>query len=156
MNWDAIGAIGEIVGALAVFVTLVYLAIQVNHAKEQVRRSVQQVRHSTFRELFLTAAQSPQITSVLGKAESVWSELETEEQLFEAAKFSLEDQLVWRHYHRALWSHIREVIENRNELTPSQSKELDRAVIILFGQSPSRLYFKSMESINSPTVIFVK
>ena len=29
MNWDAIGAIGEILGALAVVLTLGYLAIQV-------------------------------------------------------------------------------------------------------------------------------
>jgi len=31
MNWDAIGAIGEIIGALAVVVTLIYLAIQTRH-----------------------------------------------------------------------------------------------------------------------------
>ena len=29
MNWDAVGAVGEIVGALAVFITLVYLARQI-------------------------------------------------------------------------------------------------------------------------------
>jgi hypothetical protein len=29
MNWDAIGAIGEIVGAIAVLATLIYLAIQI-------------------------------------------------------------------------------------------------------------------------------
>ena len=34
MNWEAIGAIGEIVGAVAVVLTLAYLAIQVRHAKE--------------------------------------------------------------------------------------------------------------------------
>lgn len=28
MNWDAIGAIGEIVGAIAVVATLIYFAIQ--------------------------------------------------------------------------------------------------------------------------------
>ncbi|MBT4162715.1 MAG: hypothetical protein HOC70_03800 [Gammaproteobacteria bacterium] len=28
MNWDALGAIGEIVGAIAVFLTLMYLAVQ--------------------------------------------------------------------------------------------------------------------------------
>ena len=33
MNWEAIGAIGEILGATVVFITLVYLAIQVKHAK---------------------------------------------------------------------------------------------------------------------------
>jgi hypothetical protein len=29
MNWDAIGAIGETVGALAVILTLAYLAVQI-------------------------------------------------------------------------------------------------------------------------------
>ena len=37
MNWEAIGAIGEIVGALAVVLTLGYLANQVRHAKEAPR-----------------------------------------------------------------------------------------------------------------------
>ena len=36
MNWEAISAIGEIVGALAVVITLVYLAIQI---REQNRES---------------------------------------------------------------------------------------------------------------------
>jgi hypothetical protein len=31
MNWDAIGAIGELVGALAVLLTLIYLARQIKH-----------------------------------------------------------------------------------------------------------------------------
>ncbi len=31
MNWDAIGAIGEIIGALAVVITLIYLSIQTRH-----------------------------------------------------------------------------------------------------------------------------
>ncbi len=30
MNWEAIGAIGEIIGALAVFLTLAYLAIKIS------------------------------------------------------------------------------------------------------------------------------
>lgn len=33
MNWEAIGAIGELVGGIAVIATLIYLAIQVNHSK---------------------------------------------------------------------------------------------------------------------------
>ena len=36
MNWDAIGAVGEIIGALAVVLTLVYLSIQI---KENTRIS---------------------------------------------------------------------------------------------------------------------
>ena len=37
MNWDAIGAIGEIVGAIAVILTLVYLAIQIRDSAKASR-----------------------------------------------------------------------------------------------------------------------
>ncbi len=37
MNWEAAGAIGEIVGALAVFLTLAYLAIQIRQNTSTVR-----------------------------------------------------------------------------------------------------------------------
>ena len=42
MNWDAIGAVGEIIGAAVIFVTLIYLAYQVRlarlHAADETRR----------------------------------------------------------------------------------------------------------------------
>jgi hypothetical protein len=34
MNWEAIGAIGEVVGAIAVVATLGYLAVQTRHARD--------------------------------------------------------------------------------------------------------------------------
>jgi hypothetical protein len=37
MNWDAIGAIGEIVGAVAVLVTLIYLSVQIRQNTKAVR-----------------------------------------------------------------------------------------------------------------------
>ncbi len=37
MNWDAIGAIGEILGALAVFSSLVYLASQIRAQNRESR-----------------------------------------------------------------------------------------------------------------------
>ena len=38
MNWEAIAAIGQMLGSVAVFVTLGYLAMQVGQAKRQVQR----------------------------------------------------------------------------------------------------------------------
>ncbi len=38
MNWDAVGALGQVVGALAVVITLVYLASQVRENARGVRR----------------------------------------------------------------------------------------------------------------------
>jgi len=37
MNWEAIGAVGEIVGAIAVFATLIYLAVQIKDSARAVR-----------------------------------------------------------------------------------------------------------------------
>ena len=39
MNWDAIGAIGELIGALAVLITLIYLAAQIKQNTASVRSS---------------------------------------------------------------------------------------------------------------------
>lgn len=39
MNWEAIGAVGEIVGAIAVVVTLFYLSIQLRQNTAQVKQS---------------------------------------------------------------------------------------------------------------------
>ncbi len=39
MDWNAIGAIGEIVGALAVFLTLFYLALQIRQNTKAVQAS---------------------------------------------------------------------------------------------------------------------
>jgi hypothetical protein len=39
MNWEAIGAIGEVFGALAVFFTLIYLATQLRHNTLSTRAS---------------------------------------------------------------------------------------------------------------------
>ena len=40
MNWDAIGAIGEVTGAITVVITLVYLSIQIR----QITRSMDETR----------------------------------------------------------------------------------------------------------------
>ena len=44
MNWEAVAAIGQILGAFAVFVTLIYLAIQVKHAN--VQAEIESHRHT--------------------------------------------------------------------------------------------------------------
>ena len=39
MNWEAIGAIGELVGAVGVIATLAYLAVQIRQNSQAVRSS---------------------------------------------------------------------------------------------------------------------
>ena len=50
MNWEAIGAVGEVSGALLVGVTLIYLAIQdpvANRAAREISRLVRRVSSHT-------------------------------------------------------------------------------------------------------------
>ena len=37
MNWDAVGAIGEVLGSVAVLISLIYLAFQVRQTRDQTR-----------------------------------------------------------------------------------------------------------------------
>ena len=59
MNWDALGAIGEIAGAVGVIVSLLYLAGQVRNNSRQVRhaaaQSVLDKLHSLITQLAFTA-----------------------------------------------------------------------------------------------------
>lgn len=49
MNWEAIGAVGEILGALAVVVTLVYLSVQIRQNSRMIQRDahLDRIRHVT-------------------------------------------------------------------------------------------------------------
>lgn len=78
MNWDAVGAVAETVGALAVLVTLIYLALQVRQARKvQLAESIRATRAER-REFFLSLRDSPYIHEILEKraegAELTYSE----------------------------------------------------------------------------------
>ena len=52
MNWDAIGAIAETLGAVGVIASLVYLATQIRHSREQMRENTRAVRASGYQTFF--------------------------------------------------------------------------------------------------------
>ena len=56
MNWEAISAVGQIVGAIAVTSTLVYLALQIRYAKLSAADTNRLARAQGVREYFLQAA----------------------------------------------------------------------------------------------------
>ncbi|MEH6638492.1 MAG: hypothetical protein V7717_04370 [Porticoccaceae bacterium] len=61
MNWDAAGAIGEILGAVAVVLTLGYVAIQVRHAKNTTADLNRLERARGVREMALSMIANPQV-----------------------------------------------------------------------------------------------
>ncbi len=51
MNWEAMGAIGETVGAIGVILSLVYLALQIRHSSEQTRINTKSVQATAYQQL---------------------------------------------------------------------------------------------------------
>jgi len=59
MNWEAISAVGEVVGAIAVVVTLIYLAVQVRRGTSATQAASIQAAAATDHEFLLTLGSDP-------------------------------------------------------------------------------------------------
>ena len=65
MNWNAIGAIGEVLGAVAVFITLAYLAIQIRQNTRSVSTSVYESAMSGFNEVMRDISTNGELASIV-------------------------------------------------------------------------------------------
>jgi hypothetical protein len=77
MNWEAIGAVAELLAAIGVIVSLVYLASQIRHSREQMRQNTRAVEaqvswahwDSTYK-VYHARAQDPDLIALLQKVRS--------------------------------------------------------------------------------------
>lgn len=86
MNWEAIGAVGEIVGAMAVVASLAYLAIQIRHNTRQLeeqsrthRLSALIATESSFQQFRGFVSQNPQLAGVWRRGLASWDSLTPDE-----------------------------------------------------------------------------
>ena len=57
MNWEALGAIGEILGSAAVFMTLIYLAVQTRQTTKLLKATIREQRTESSHRLQFFAAE---------------------------------------------------------------------------------------------------
>ena len=91
LNWEAIGAIGEIVGAFAVVATLLFLSVQVRQNSRSLRMSTRSRATETFSNV-LSTAQDPAVAEAAVRALLGFDSLKPTEQL-QIASLNLR---VWR------------------------------------------------------------
>ena len=68
MNWDAIGAIGETLGAIAVFVSLLYLATQIRTQNKETRLTAIRELSQTMNEVSSSISSSSEMASIFNRA----------------------------------------------------------------------------------------
>ena len=88
MNWDAVGALGEIVGGGAVVISLVYLAIQIKGQNAEARAAGMHSVSEGFRDGICSLAEIPHVASVWIKSNQDPTSLTDEElvQMFAVAQ----------------------------------------------------------------------
>src|SRR5262245_23148793 len=145
MSWDAVAAIGQVMGSIAVFITLVYLAIQTNHARRETRRALSQGRGEAIREInsmwmdermatiwtkgsIALAAPTPPVLKALME-QTNW----TREEAWSAG-------LVMRSF----WGYALQIIPHVSELHPIERKEFDNTLQFHYGlHGPSRVFYET-------------
>jgi len=81
MNWDAISAVAETVGSLAVLITLAYVAIQLRTANKQ--REIESLRHNWdgLNQLCELLSESPEKASIVLRGRESLVDLTDEERM---------------------------------------------------------------------------
>ena len=80
MNWEAVGALGEIVGALAVFASLVFLALQIRAQNRESRFAAMHETSVAFRDS-ISQSVDPEIARILTKAQNDYDAISDSEKL---------------------------------------------------------------------------
>ena len=68
MNWEAAGAIGEVLGSIAVLASLIYIAVQVRETKITANRASRIERNNAFSKTML---ETPELSEIVAKINEV-------------------------------------------------------------------------------------
>jgi hypothetical protein len=81
MDWNAVGTIGEIIGALAVFLTLGYLAVQIRQNTKAVRASALDSSVHAVNVVRVAMFESAEVTALYRKGLEAFDELDDDERM---------------------------------------------------------------------------
>ena len=136
MNWEAIGAIGQVFGSIAVFITLVYLSVQTNHSRRESQRAMALARNQTERDLFArgndTAVRAALRKANRGLAFHTYSNAFID-RLIREAKLTEEEAFMVFTNEWSWWSYRASAISHYDELPPNDRAELSRQIHDVYG-----------------------
>mgnify|MGYP001267531247 CR=1 FL=1 len=151
MNWEEVGAIGQVLGSVAVFITLGYLAVQLRHARAEVRRSVSQGRTEALRGLIFHR-NDERISDIYTKATiKLGGPIPPfQSALMEQTGLTREDAFVLQNVQYAWWAYRVQVIPNVDELPAMERTMFDGAMRAAYEQpGPGRVFYETFIKVNA-------
>ena len=89
MDWDAIGAIGEVLGAVAVIATLLYLGTQISQTNRIAKSSVARELQQKYSDLYTLIATNSEIMGLVTRLRNSNYVIESEEEEEQLESFCL-------------------------------------------------------------------
>ena len=160
MNWDAVGAVGQVLGSLAVCVTLGYLAEQVRHAQDQARRALSQARPEASRD-FMALYTDERISKIHVKAQEALGvplfptgpagEFATS---MERAGLTRDEAVVMTYLHIIQWNYRIQVIPHLNELSASERWQFEAPMRAIYGRpGVGRVFYETYIKNHHPDTV---
>ena len=151
MNWEEVSAIGQVLGSIAVFVTLAYLARQIRHARQETRRALSQGRSEAHRDL-LAQQREPQVLTTFLKADIALGAQPPlpVAALMERAGLTIEEAQRVNILNTAWWTYHLQIIPYVDELTPMERTGFENRIRAAYGRpGANRLFYETYLKANA-------
>jgi hypothetical protein len=171
MNWNAVGAVGQILGSLATFVTVGYLVVQVHDTEAEIKRSIEETHAERAIEINLALATSERLAAIHWKGDAALilgepkapvvsispEHLNGATSFFVAAinqlGFSPDEVLMLNSELSARWSNWAQTILYVDELPPGDHAQFDIALRIGLVEPVVRFWWDSNKSYFNPDAV---
>ena len=126
MTLDDLGNVGEFIGAMAVVISLLYLAVQIRQNTRSLRASAHQMITVQIAELNRTIVEQPEVASILERGFADGNSLTTEE----SRRFNAYNSARFRHYDNIYYQYRAGMLEE------SQWQGLSNLLCVHLTQQP--------------------
>jgi hypothetical protein len=109
MNWEAAGAIGEIIGASAVVLSVIYLSFQIKKQTEESRLAATRELSSQTQGFLDILLANPDLIARYGKSVQMYEDLPNEERLWAAMSFQRMFRVMEQQLMHSKNSHVEKV-----------------------------------------------
>ena len=142
------------IGALAVFITLGYLTVQVRHARSDSRRELSQNRGEGVRHLFEQTIDerinqlSVKANTALGVPPGPFVA-----SLMDRVGLTREEATALSQYHASQWNYTIQIVSNIDGMSTIERYQFDRGILFWYRGGVGGLFYETLRHLQHPDVL---